>query len=123
MRGIKVVASAVALLAIAFTLGGCPKMGTKMGEAQAASGHRKRDSEGARSSLAPSFFWAPATRGGRLLAGKKEHEGCHENDAQHDDDAVDGKHERHAAGFHRTFFRSGLKSFGKAAPAPQSPVN
>ncbi len=35
MRGIKVVASAVALLAIAFTLGGCPKMGKKMGEAPA----------------------------------------------------------------------------------------
>lgn len=30
MRGIKVVASAVALLAIAFTLGGCPKKGKMM---------------------------------------------------------------------------------------------
>ncbi len=34
MRGIKVVASAVALLAIAFTLGGCPK-GGKMMKAEA----------------------------------------------------------------------------------------
>ena len=33
MKGIKIVASAVALLAIAFTLGGCPKK--MMGEAPA----------------------------------------------------------------------------------------
>ena len=35
MKGIKLVASAVALLAIAFTLGGCPKKGEMMGEVPA----------------------------------------------------------------------------------------